>query len=1133
MRPPGTAPCVICREGGQQRPAFCLAAARACIALVLQAGLFVCVLTGRAHAYGAVFSSADQPLVQTVANVLLIDKAGPEMAAVIQLELTGPSQPFVWLLPVPSAPTVKVSSSKIFDRLATASTPEYWAEVFLGDACPMKPDGGADEDPYADGGIRNPSSIDLGPYGDGVSADKLPAFALRSYELLEVDDRLSDPTQALIDWLTREGFDTRSFEREAWRAYLEDGYRVLAARYEGTEERGTTQPLVVTYTADTVTLPWRVTAASAVAEMPLSVWVLGPAQAVPQNYVSLVLNDALLDWQKAKHYPTDTLPAAGSGPLYGTPFEPPDNYRELIAAAVREAEGGLVTEVAIPASSLRELLWSPADRNSLQALRDQVYEDGVDLLSALAPFRSWDGFSAAVAGATTLGEGVTLKQLLADPESYRGQVSIDTDRLLKLVDELVIEPVTQTAELLYEAPYLTRLATTLGAAPLLHDAVFGFNADLALNHGVHFAHKYIDCAAGQDSEDARWQFDLPQGGVVVGSGSDWPLRIGALPATLKVVQLSSQGSGEVIIDHSNEIGAALFKAAGMTGSGVAVPKPPTSGVPIGATHSVLPEDDAPAQSSRDAGCSVVAAGRRGPLALPWMLALLVGICACARLRRAALLAGMLLGLGAYGCGGDGRSKQQGQDAGVSDIQGALTREQLRDPQTCKTCHPKHYEEWSASMHAYAAKDPVFLAMNRRGQRETKGKLGDLCVRCHAPMAVADGLTKDGLNLEQLPDLERGVSCYYCHNVVSIEDDHNGKLTIANDTTMRGPIENPLRPIAHRAEYSAQLEGRKRESTAMCGSCHDIVMQSGVHLERTFQEYRHGVYSKTATGGEPEPFDSCAGCHMPPRTGVAAEVEGAPPRELHEHLWPGIDVALIDDFPHREAMRSAVEDCQLGVPSIPFFTLEVTPPDLFTFQIETGAGHNQPSGASQDRRMWIEFLAYDADGELIREASSGLIADDEIEDKSVEEPGYDPRLVIFRDYIFKANGKPAHMFWDAAKSAAYPLGYKSQLLPVASSTYAEGGHAVLKQYRAASADGSLPARVTARLKIRPIGQDVLQDLVASGDLDAKIAARMPTFTFGAKIDWTPNDGVKRTIRADVTSDCETYRCLLSPQAPQCK
>src|SRR4029079_3501615 len=42
---------------------------------------------------------------------------------------------------------------------------------------------------------------------------------------------------------------------------------------------------------------------------------------------------------------------------------------------------------------------------------------------------------------------------------------------------------------------------------------------------------------------------------------------------------------------------------------------------------------------------------------------------------------------------------------------------LTDPETCKTCHPSHYEEWAGSMHAYAAEDPVFRAMNARAQRD--------------------------------------------------------------------------------------------------------------------------------------------------------------------------------------------------------------------------------------------------------------------------------------------------------------------------------------------------------------------------------------------------------------------------------
>ena len=90
-----------------------------------------------------------------------------------------------------------------------------------------------------------------------------------------------------------------------------------------------------------------------------------------------------------------------------------------------------------------------------------------------------------------------------------------------------------------------------------------------------------------------------------------------------------------------------------------------------------------------------------------------------------------------------------------------------DPQTCRSCHEQHYADWAQSVHAYAAKDPVFLAQNRQGQEETNGELGDFCIRCHAPMAVQTGASRDGLNLEELPEPLSGVTCYFCHSAASV------------------------------------------------------------------------------------------------------------------------------------------------------------------------------------------------------------------------------------------------------------------------------------------------------------------------------------------------------------------------------
>jgi hypothetical protein len=264
--------------------------------------------------------------------------------------------------------------------------------------------------------------------------------------------------------------------------------------------------------------------------------------------------------------------------------------------------------------------------------------------------------------------------------------------------------------------------------------------------------------------------------------------------------------------------------------------------------------------------------------------------------------------------------------------------------------------------------------------------------------------------------------------------------------------------------------------------------------------------------------------------AAATVPGAPLRLVHEHLWPGIDLPLTD-FPHTDVLRSAVEDCQLGKSL--YVTLEVTPPDLFTFQIETNAGHNQPSGAAQDRRMWLEVSAYDGEGRLLEGASSGRIADGELEDRPPGDPRRDPRLLMFRDRIYDGQGKPVHMFWQAAMSLAHPSGYESTVLPAASTTYVQGKHVVLKQFRLAGPSGAAPARVTARVRIRPIGVDVLEDLVASGDLDPSFVTEMPTLTFSAQIDWTPADGWMKTIAAPAQADCSKYRCLLDPASDECK
>ena len=159
-------------------------------------------------------------------------------------------------------------------------------------------------------------------------------------------------------------------------------------------------------------------------------------------------------------------------------------------------------------------------------------------------------------------------------------------------------------------------------------------------------------------------------------------------------------------------------------------------------------------------------------------------------------------------------------------------------------------------------------------------------------------------------------------------------------------------------------------------------------------------------------------------------------------------------------------------------------------------------------MWIEIVAYDASDDVVFE--SGRIGDGELEEKPVTDAGYDPQLSLFRDWIYGADGAPTRDFWRAAPSVAYPDGYTALTLPFTVDPAVP--HTVSARY--AIARYREIARMTVRLRMRPIGVDVLNDLVDSGDLDSSTLASMPTFTlYGAAVEWRRDEAALRSLIPD--------------------
>lgn len=156
-------------------------------------------------------------------------------------------------------------------------------------------------------------------------------------------------------------------------------------------------------------------------------------------------------------------------------------------------------------------------------------------------------------------------------------------------------------------------------------------------------------------------------------------------------------------------------------------------------------------------------------------------------------------------------------------------------------------------------------------------------------------------------------------------------------------------------------------------------------------------------------------------------------------------------------------------------------------------------------MWIEVIAYDSHEQVIFE--SGRIADGKVLEPMPGDATYDPQLALYRDWMYDAQGQLTHNFWEAAPSAAYPDGYESLTLPYTvdpNVPHTLSARFAIARYREI-------ARMTIRMRLQPIGMDVLQDLVDSGDLDASLLERMPTFIMhGASVEWRPDEAMPRSL-----------------------
>jgi len=211
---------------------------------------------------------------------------------------------------------------------------------------------------------------------------------------------------------------------------------------------------------------------------------------------------------------------------------------------------------------------------------------------------------------------------------------------------------------------------------------------------------------------------------------------------------------------------------------------------------------------------------------------------------------------------------------------------------CAGCHPKQYEEWSGSMHAYSQHSPVFEAFNNALFKQTGGTSGTFCSRCHTPTGTALGEGGSRPNVHRSRISMEGVTCVSCHRRSSGHYKSNGRSPIEPgalvDGCMYGPFDDG-KAVSHESQGHPYIR-----SSQFCGECHDVVNPRGVRLEEAFSEWLNSPAAKQGI--------TCQQCHMGPLQGApvaedqrpvgrAAKVPGIPEeqiplRHLRDHSFAG-------------------------------------------------------------------------------------------------------------------------------------------------------------------------------------------------------------------------------------------------------
>ncbi len=466
----------------------------------------------------------DVDILQAGELVVFAERDG-KVTMQVQISYSGPAENFAWLLPVPAEPELSIGAEELFLELDRRTQPTFNAQIQFARNC-----GGANARDGAagrtlDGGVQAPPAPEI----------EVSRQFVGPYEAVVVD---ASNREDLTAWLNANGFFVADPDGTALEPYVRPGAYFLALKLQSDRTSGDIAPIVLEFDAAMPMIPISLTRVGATPDMPIYVWVLGEARAIPRNFRNVVINMEHIDWLRG-----------GS------------NYQRVVTRAVDEAEGhhAFVTEFAgrtsqfdwtlapigrFGSSETLETVTDAADFTTELRRRNFPWRDAmVNVLRDTFPFPPGVASAGVPENIYYAGLDFYLTTYRDQfPEQFEGaDFSFDPVEVTARLWEEIVQPMKDGHALLEAHPHLTRLFTTLSPDEMSLDPAFSFNPDLPDVSNVHTAEVTLEC-------DGTGEVVLPDGRVrAVDEVGD--AAIDRAPAARRIEILMEEGPAQVEVDN--------------------------------------------------------------------------------------------------------------------------------------------------------------------------------------------------------------------------------------------------------------------------------------------------------------------------------------------------------------------------------------------------------------------------------------------------------------------------------------------------------------------------------------------------------------------------------------------------------